>query len=333
LVVFGSLMTAMFVSYLVYYSGLKPGVVADGTSPAEVAWHEPFTRSRMVMRTNTVLFGLGAFAVLFALLTASFTLSPELAGKPVLSLVQLGGSQAPPAKTQGAGARLYPGEEDGGYMTVAGACGDTVAAGALSGALGLLGFADLVALFLAAVLALPTMCPCCPGARCGEREPPLTRVPLRLAPAGLVWPPSRRQTLRDAIAKVASPGTSGEASIDGVLRSAGLSPWEEVQVESWFECDATGMPVNDRERLVRDALLAELATAPDAEDPAGARLGPGWAMTLEAKELGSVARDAYEGAMRRRFGVAAVDEGSGVSVEVDTMGSRVPRVRQRFLAE
>jgi len=292
----------------------------------------------MVMRTSNVLIGLGYFAAVFALMTASAALAPQLTSAPAAgapALLQTGAGQ--PASRGGAGSRLFPGEEDGGFMAATGACGDTVLAGALSGSMGLLGAADLVAVFLAAVLGLPSMCPCCPGARCGERDPPLTKVPLRLAPAGLIWPPSRRAALRakleEETRRMTMDGVVEEVSLDAMLRRLGLDPWEEVQVESWFECEASGAPVDERERLVRDALLAELATAPDSEDPSGPRLAAGWAMTAEARALTEVAREAYAGAMRRRFGASAVAEGSGPPGDVDPRDSRHPRIRQRFLAE
>ncbi len=306
----------------------------------------PFTRSRMVSRAGLCFFGTALNAAVWTIIViavaavaAEAALATAGGGAPAAAepsfLQRLaqepegGGSAAKPAADPSpapepaAPARLWP--EEGGPIGDAGACGDELLGGAMIAAEGFAGIADAVGLFFCAVMLMPVLCPVCRDRRCGNARPVTVRLPLFLAPAGLIYPPELRDELAavlDASAKASLSGPGGATCVSGKpvpdslgaavaerLHCASLDPWREVEVESWYRVGPDGSPVDAHETRIRDAFLARVATVPWSRGVLADTSAPGWAAALpEAAELSPASRAAYLAAMASVFGASAVAE-------------------------
>ena len=162
----GGLWLLVFAVYSLHYFFLLAGDATSG------AFSAPYTRSRMVQRAGFVF---------LVMSTAALVVATTTLASAVWSGVAAGIVKDP---TVGS---LWP--SPAGAMANAGSCGNTIVGGAFSGTLGMLAVAHTVGVFLLLVLFFPTCCPRCAGVRIGTTDPITTRVPLFLAPAGLVWPP------------------------------------------------------------------------------------------------------------------------------------------------
>lgn len=300
----------------------------------------PFTRSRMVSRAGLCFCGTALNAavwttivIVVAAVVAEAGLSTK--GEEAASFLQRaaqtpkGGSAAKPAepaaKPQDAAGPTPLWPEEGGPIGAAGACGDSLLGGAMIAAEGFAGIADATGLFFCAVMLLPVLCPLCRDVRCGNSRPVTVRLPLFLAPAGLIYPPELRDELAavldtSAKASFSGPGSatcvSGKAVPDSLgaavaerLHNASLDPWREVEVESWYRVQADGMPVDAHETRIRDAFLARVATLPWSSGALADTSAPAWAAALpEAAALSPAARAAFLAAMASVFGASAVAE-------------------------
>jgi hypothetical protein len=233
-----------------------------------------------------------------------------LSAKPAASLLEVAAAQAPKANPFWGG--------DGGSLGDPGLCGDTLLAGAMSGSLGMLGAADAIGLLFVLVMGCPSLCPICPGRPCGNTAPVTVSLPLFLAPIGLVHPSDVAHRLRGVMER--GGGAVLPRPMPPALRvtpsarmeAAGLDPWEEVDVEAWYEPGPDGAPANAEEAALRDVFLAELATLPIPGDEtqlaAVSSQSGAWALVSEVESLSPAAQASYRAAMATRFGPACVAE-------------------------
>lgn len=235
-------------SYSLFHSRMP--AEESGASPP---LSKPFTQSRMVQRAASAslfMLGLALFFVLIALSlgVGNLFLASETGAARAAAFLQADASRhAAVARRHGAAPQKLQ-QADGGATVgtfvppadVQGDCGASLAGGALNGALAWLGAAELVVLYLLAIIAAPLVCPCWEGERVGEHEPVTVKLPLREAPAGLIWPPELRESMQRKL-DISTGQTYGGAELD---------PDEEVEVEAWW--DPHGGP---REEQLRDTLL------------------------------------------------------------------------------
>lgn len=275
----------------------------------------PFTRSRMVQRTSLTFLFMSVFATMAACATfLMVVLDPKqgvVSGKTA-ALLQVGvGSEEPPKPHPFWGG-------DGGSLGDPGLCGDTLLAGAMSGSLGMLGAADAVGILFLLVMGCPALCPICPGRPCGNSDPVTVPLPLFLAPVSLIRPAAAADKLRAVMERggegvVPRPMPAAlRVTPSARMEAAGLDPWQEVEVEAWYEPGADGEPASEDEAALRDAFLAEVATLPlprdAAELEAVATRSGAWALVRDAEELSPSAQANYRAAMSARFGAACVAE-------------------------
>lgn len=339
--ILASVAVACLLTYGLYYVRLP---VSDR---AHKELKLPFTRSRMVSRAGLCFCGTALNAAVWTtivIVVAAVVAEAGLAtagtagagdGGEAVSFLQRaaqgpkGGSAAKPTAAPKAGAeaaapaRLWP--EEGGPIGDAGACGDTLLGGAMIAAEGFAGIADAAGLFFCAVMLLPVLCPVCRDMRCGNSRPVTVRLPLFLAPAGLIHPPELRDELAavlDAGAKASFSGPGGATCVAGKtvpdslgaavaerLNKVSLDPWREVEVETWYRVQSNGTPADAHETRIRDAFLARIATMPWSRGALADTSVPGWAAALpEAAELSPASRAAYLAAMASAFGASAVAE-------------------------
>jgi len=317
--VLGAVWLLAVLSYSAWFASLPKG------SPSSTTFSDAFTRSRMLMRSAMAFLVFSSVAVL-ALgaaggSAASMAVPTGKNSSGTASFLQAGavGGQKPeraalPTSKTG---KLWP--SGGGPMGDAGPCGDSLIGGAMLGALGFAGLADAIGLLLALSLLCPSVCPVCRDVRCGNARPETVRLPLFLAPAGLIWPPELRAELRQKMkegmkANLAAGSTPGGhpvtyalgAAVAGRLRAAGMDPWREVEVEAWFR-RAGDEPADGEERAIRDALLASVATRPVTQAGEVDTAVEGWAAAIP--EVASLSREAaagYLAAMEGAFGRFAV---------------------------